>query len=184
VIVRAPSRSSSSLGDLEHPSLLHDPPPRPPSRHQSQPPEPPSKRFKGDTSSSKGKGREALLGIREDPQVDEDVRQMESEADHLRRKSRAAEDSGGFADPSFKFPSPSNPDARSTRRHQHVDTIQPVNGLETPQQQRNKLLREQGGTRSHGRKSSLTMRGKRISNSYETTGIISMFIVCIVVDLV
>lgn len=172
MIVRAPSSRPSN--PLENSSSSHDPPSRPSSRQRSQqPPEPPAKRLKPD-STAKGKGRESLQGAREDPQVDEDVRQMESEADVLRRKSRAAESSAGFADPSFKFPTTTNPaESRPARRPNHIDAIQPIALSETPQQQRNKALREQGGSRNQGRKSSLSMRGKRISNSYEATGVIS-----------
>lgn len=179
MIVRAPSSRPSTT--LDNSSSSHDPPSRPPSRQRSQQPaEPPTKRLKPD-STSKGKGRETL-SVREDPQVDEDVRQMESEADVLRRKSRAAESSTGFADPSFKFPATANPlDTRAARRPNHVDAIQPLALSETPQQLRNKTLREQGGTRS-GRKSSLSMRGKRISNSYEATGVISSLNLSICTD--
>ena len=92
---------------------------------------------------------------------------MVSEADQLRRKSRASEDTAGFANPPFPL------QAAGTKRRTtpgFTDTTQPVNVHETPKQDRNKSLRENGSV--NGRRSSSGSRGKRISTSYETSGII------------
>ena len=92
---------------------------------------------------------------------------MESEADQLRRKSRASEDTVGFADPPFPLQA-----AGSKRKTTpgYTDTTQAVDVHETPKQNRNKSLREYGG--ANGRRNSSGQRGKRVSTSYETTGII------------
>ena len=92
---------------------------------------------------------------------------MESEADQLRRKSRASEDTVGFADPPFPL------QAASSKRKTtpgYTDITQAIDVHETPKQNRNKSLREYGG--ANGRRNSSGQRGKRVSTSYETTGII------------
>lgn len=92
---------------------------------------------------------------------------MESETEQLRRKSRVSEETVGFADPPFPL------QAVGTQRRMtpgYADTTQPVNVYETPKQNRNKTLREYGSV--NGRRSSSGLRGKRVSTSYETMGII------------
>lgn len=145
---------------------------------------PPAKKYKADTDSvvakgAKGKERETLASNRTEPEVDEDVRQMQSEADSLRRQSRAAE-SAIAVNPAFQIPPPSTngrsnkssrpPPSQSRGRAISRETSQPIPQQETPQIERNKMMRaDPGHTR---RKSSLT-RGKRISSSYVNTGVIS-----------
>ena len=158
---------------------------RPPSSH-SQPlpsaaPGPskhPLKKFKADSSRAptNAKSRDVLATTREEPELDEDVRQMESETDHLRSRSRAKE----AAYPSFQLPSTAH---TPSKRHPS-DAIQPLPESDTPQIERNKLMREgpfvprtpQTQTPSHSRRSSMSMRGKRISTSFENTGVICAFL--------
>jgi kinetochore protein Mis13/DSN1 len=146
---------------------------------------------------------------------------MEDEADRLRRQSRAralvdqsllaSTHSSSQSDNSmFNFPPPSTsksqpkPAGANKSRNKltitamEVDTQVPIPQNETPQQQRNKRLREGAmaairedqegeergrdsgrgsGQRSgsrHRRASSLS-RGKRISTSYQQTGVISAY---------
>lgn len=128
---------------------------------------PPVKRFKSLASvpsSSNHKPLASSQSIRDEKEAEEDVRRMESEADQLRRKSRAAEDTTGFVDPPFPL------QAASTSRRTtpgYTDTTRTVNIHETPKHNRNKALRE-----VNGRRSSSGSRGKRVSTSYEATGII------------
>ncbi|KAF9232961.1 Mis12-Mtw1 protein family-domain-containing protein [Melanogaster broomeanus] len=159
---------------------------RPPSSHSqplpstststaSGPSKPASKKFKADASRAptSAKSRDVLATMREEPELDEDIRQMESETDHLRSRSRAKE----AVNPSFQFP-PSS----STPAKRHIpDSLQPLHDSETPQIERNKHMRDgqplprtpQTHTPSHSRRSSMSMRGKRISTSFENTGVIS-----------
>ncbi|KAF9223801.1 hypothetical protein BS17DRAFT_802306 [Gyrodon lividus] len=189
IIVRAPvprplspqnHSSSQPLTTTSRPSS------RPPSSHSqplpsaststvSGPSKHPSKKYKADPSraSTGAKSRDVLATTREEPELDEDVRQMESEIDHLRSRSRAKE----AVNPSFQFPPPST---TPSKRHT-PDALQPLPESETPQIERNKLMREgqplprttQTQTPSHSRRSSMSMRGKRISTSFENTGVIS-----------
>ena len=167
VIVRAAS-STDKTSSQEPPSL------QPPSRSRSlsvssQTQGPPLKRFKSLASvpaSSNRKPPSSSQSIRDEGEAEEDVRRMESETDQLRRKSRASEDTVGFANPPFPL------QAASAKRRApgYTDTTQPINIHETPKQNRNKSLRENGSV--NGRRSSSGSRGKRISNSYENSGII------------
>jgi kinetochore protein Mis13/DSN1 len=120
-----------------------------------------------------------------DPIVEKDVREMEDEADRLRRASRAHDPS--LASMSFRPSSPEKPPkpkpSRSKKTVSIVDTEIPLlDG--TPQAERNKLLRgdamaaiarDRGRTpdlepdpKTHQRRSSLGGRGKRISNSFQS----------------
>ena len=169
VIVRAAS-STDKTSSQEPPSF------QPPSRSRSlsvssQVTGLPLKRFKSLASvpnSSTLKPSSSTQSIRDEREAEEDVRRMESEADQLRRKSRASEDTVGFANPPFPL------QVASTKRRTtpgYTDTLQPVNARETPKQNRSKILRENG---SASRRSSSGSRGKRISSSYETSGIIGV----------
>jgi len=168
VIVRAAS-STDQTSSQEPPSF------QPPSRSRSlsvssQVPGPPLKRFKSLASVPSSLSRKPLSSsqsLRDEREAEEDVRRMESEADQLRRKSRASEDTVGFANPPFPLHA-AGANGRTTPGY--TDTIQSVNVHETPKQNRNKSLRENGS--ANGRRSSSGSRGKRISNSYETSGII------------
>lgn len=112
--------------------------------------------------------------MREEPELDEDIRQMESETVHLRQRSRAKD----AIDSSFKFP-PSTP--KHTSQRYPSDALHPLPDSETPQIERNKLLREgvplpprtPQRTPQHSRRTSMSARGKRISTSFENTGVIS-----------
>ena len=135
----------------------------------------------------------------EDLEIENDVRAMEDEADHLRRNSRAHttvdHSLRSALNPVFQFPScPPDPDRGKSKV---VDTTVLLPAEETPQIERNKLLRQgamaaiaqergrevdrrNGITASgHRRKSSINSRGKRISSSFEATGVISEFFLLI-----
>ena len=168
VIVRAASSTDKTSSQEPPPFQL-------PSRSRSlsvssQAAGPPLKRLKSLTavpSSSSRKPLSSSQSIRDEREAEEDVRQMESETDQLRRKSRASEDTVGFVNPPFPLQVAST-SKRTTPGY--TDTTQPVNAHETPKQDRNKSLREHGSV--NGRRSSSGSRGKRISSSYETSGII------------
>ena len=163
--------STDKTSSQEPPTL------QPPSRSRSlsvssQVPGPPLKRFKPPTpgpSSLAHKPLSSSQSIRDEREAEEDVRRMMSEADQLRRKSRASEDTTGFANPPFPLQA-SGSKRRTTPGY--MDITQPVNVHETPKQDRNKSLRENGSV--NGRRSSSGSRGKRISTSYETSGIIGV----------
>jgi kinetochore protein Mis13/DSN1 len=96
---------------------------------------------------------------------------MEDETDHLRRNSRAhttVESSLLSTNPAFQFGSQgeSSNTNRSREKMRIVDMTMPLSGIdsETPQHKRNK----------HFRKSS-NGRGKRISSSFEATGVLCEF---------
>ena len=186
IIVRA---SSARPPHSQEPRPTHvdvQPPPRhssvpPPSRAATNGTLPngthsghPSKKFRADSHDSstggaaKGKGREVLGSVAEADE-DEAVRQMQAETDILRRKSLAG---SANVDPAFPFPAPGHP-SKSAKPNQTRGRIrelsQPLPLQETPQQERNRFLR--GETGGHRRRSSLT-RGKRISSTYQATGVI------------
>ncbi|OCH85569.1 hypothetical protein OBBRIDRAFT_739709 [Obba rivulosa] len=190
VIVRAPSARPPSVQPPQHSNYsLHPdlPPPRATSRPPSAapphvPPDPskqPSKKFKAaDISTSgrtvgKGKDRSLYASTRADPEVDEDVRQMQSETDTLRRKSQAAQNAVGNLNSEIQFPPPKSLPHRQPHpppsNHRLHDASHPLPLQETPQIERNKIMREGN---QHRRRSSLS-RGKRISSSYEATGVIA-----------
>lgn len=168
VVVRAAS-STDKTSSQEPPSF------QPPSRSRSlsvssQAPGPPLKRFKSLApvpASSSRKPPSSSQSIRDEREAEEDVRRMESEADQLRQKSRASEDTVGFANPPFPLQAAS---AKRRTTPGYTDIEQAINIHETPKQNRNKNLRENGSV--NGRRSSSGSRGKRISTSYETSGII------------
>ena len=143
-----------------------------------------------------------------DDQIEDDVRAMDAEADHLRRSSRVyvPDSSTSTSAPGISFSSDKDhySKSRSKGRGGHpstVDTIQPIPFDETFQIERNKRLREgamnaitaangdaahaessrRGRDREreqstvnghHRRKRSISARGKRISTSFEVTGVI------------
>ncbi len=92
---------------------------------------------------------------------------MQSEPDTLRRKSQAAEQAAGSLNKDVQFP-PRTPRAPGPSSRRDVDTVAPLAQQETPQIEKNKIMRGETG---HRRRSSVS-RGKRASSSYETTGII------------
>ncbi|KIL64062.1 hypothetical protein M378DRAFT_78848 [Amanita muscaria Koide BX008] len=158
------------------------------------------------TTQQKTALRSGISSIAEEDeeQIEDDVRAMEAEANHLRRTSRVyvAESSNSTAS-TISFPSENNkprPRSRSRSRMSAVDTIQPL-ADESLQIVRNKRIREgamaaitavngdathaetsrRGREREreqntvnghHRRKSSISSRGKRISTSFEITGVI------------
>lgn len=148
---------------------------------------PPAKKYRadagpGDAHRGKGKEREILVDGRTEPEVEEDVRLMQSETDTLRQQTRVAESTNGI-NPAFHFPVPSTNGRTNTKtsrappsvprgRAVARETSLPVPDQETPQIMRNKLMR---GTPGHTRRKSSLTRGKRISSTYVNTGVISKF---------
>ncbi len=102
---------------------------------------------------------------RAEPEVDEDVRQMQSETDTLRRRSQAAGQTANSMNTDVEFPA-RTPRKPSSRRN--IDITEPIALQETPQIEKNKAMRGESG---HRRRSSVS-RGKRVSSSYEATGVI------------
>ncbi|KZT23294.1 hypothetical protein NEOLEDRAFT_1136608 [Neolentinus lepideus HHB14362 ss-1] len=151
VIVRAPPSRPPSTQPPEQP------PSRPPSAGPSQPP---SKKFKSDSRPAhrpvgKAKERDLVAVSRPDPEVDEDVRRMNDEAEHLRRRSRANAEA---VNKDFSLP------AVSTSAKQPPISEQTRQG---------RSLTRNGDTQPGRRKSSLSMRGKRVSTAYDTSGVIT-----------
>lgn len=163
VIIRAPS-TPAGPSQSRQPSIQSQPAPGDPSKQ-------PSKKFRADGTTTaarqlaKNKDRQIQPSTRGEPEVDEDVRQMQSETDTLRRKSQAAEQSMG----TLSIPKTPNRQQAPYSERRIREEVQPVPEQETPQIERNRFMREGGS--NHRRKSSLT-RGKRISSSYEATGVI------------
>ncbi|KDR68567.1 hypothetical protein GALMADRAFT_146221 [Galerina marginata CBS 339.88] len=148
-------------------------------------------------SKSATRDRVAYSSAYDDSEVEKDVRAMEDEADHLRRHSRAhttIDMSLLAAEATVQFPSRAEPSntSRSKGKTKVIDTTAAIPESETPQIERNKQLRAgamaaiTGNSRpqtseanghdrgqGHRRKSSVGGRGKRISTSFETTGIIT-----------
>lgn len=134
------------------------------------PSHPPAKKLKSDDPTAprkrqggKGKDSEVYPGVRDEPEVDEDVRQMQSEAASLRRQSQVAERSivSGNINPAFQFP-------MSAHKPSQAPVLQPLSMDESPAIERNRFMR---GEVPHRRRSSVS-RGKRASTSYENTGTI------------
>ncbi|KAF7794758.1 hypothetical protein EIP86_005896 [Pleurotus ostreatoroseus] len=169
---------------------------RPSSRQPSAPPSsrtttngnsvvPPAKKYRADTEPTdahrgKGKEREILVDGRTEPEVEEDVRLMQSETDSLRRQTRVAESTNGI-NTSFQFPAASTNGRTNTKTSRALpsesrgravtrETSLPIPDQETPQIMRNKLMR---GTPGHTRRKSSLTRGKRISSTYVNTGVIT-----------
>ncbi|KAL5526291.1 hypothetical protein ACEPAF_8014 [Sanghuangporus sanghuang] len=162
----------------------------------------------------KGKGRDVPAGTTGDHEVEEDVRQMNSEADNLRDRSRAsiANMTPAAMTVELEFPPPksSAPNGGKSRVQQLKGQFEPggpsqtdregtipIAEQETPQIVRNRLFRGEsrppsesssGQSRTTGssgppsssgpgssrRRSSFSMRGKRVSSTFESTGIITM----------
>ncbi|KAF9475965.1 hypothetical protein BDN70DRAFT_883059 [Pholiota conissans] len=167
------------------------------------PSKPPSKKFKTNplpprpVSKSKSATRDRVpyAEAYDEAEVENDVRAMEDEADHLRRKSRANTTINSSLRPSdnnIHFPSRRSEEPANTSRNKgkskFVDTTAPLPDDEETQQERNKQLRqgamdaitgnrgrsmETDSSRGHRRKSSVGGRGKRTSTAFETTGVIT-----------
>ncbi|KAI0091077.1 Mis12-Mtw1 protein family-domain-containing protein [Irpex rosettiformis] len=184
VIIRAPSTRSPSEDPHgnRHPPRASPFPSNPLPNGTSS--KPPSKKLRSDipdihtNSKERDKppnSRSGLVDTDEDAQQSEDVRRMQSETDTLRRRSRPPE----TINPAFQFPASSSNSngvskglkAPSQQRGRIREMSQPLPLQETPEIRKNKLLRGEsvGKTR---RKSSLS-RGKRISSTFENTGVIA-----------
>ncbi len=163
--------------------------------------QPPSKKFRTDSqplarirdvSRSKNSTRDRATDG-SDVEVEKDVKAMDDEADRLRRLSRAH----STVDPSLlpsqasmQFPSRSEPPGTTRKgKRKAFDASTPLPEQETPGIERNKQLTANAmativngrrrdtdmtmPTAAHRRRSSVSGRGKRVSSSFEATGIIS-----------
>ncbi|KAI0058764.1 hypothetical protein BV25DRAFT_1840796 [Artomyces pyxidatus] len=169
VIIRSvPSHPPSSQG-VKPPSSSQSSTPDP-TTSRVPPSQPPNKKFKASSSGTstsnktgKGKERDLSASSRPEVEVDEDVRRMETETDALRRASRPHTGSSSM---SLDFTRETN----HSRQSSHIDSSLPLAPRETPQIEKNKIMRGESG---HVRRSSLTSRGKRTSTSFENTGVIT-----------
>ena len=121
----------------------------------------------------------ASTSAQDDLEVDQDVRAIEDEIDHLRRNSRAHTNTLLATNQFGSNGEPSNT-SKSRGKMKITDISAPLAENETPQLKRNKEMRqaamdaivnERNDTR-HRRKSSVNGRGKRISSSFEVSGIL------------
>lgn len=113
------------------------------------------------TNTKKDRDRDLLTTTtREEPELEEDVRQMEDEADSLRKQGQGAMLLGEGLNPAFNFggtsaqkPKPKpNPRSRSKSKEPSTstsktkiriqDSVQELSQGDTPQMARNKLMRE------------------------------------------
>ena len=173
---------------------------QPANTNNAGPSKQPSKKFKavaegssrGNTNSkSKSVGQERVA-YPDEEQAEKDVRAMEDEADSLRRNFRAQSmipSSILNADSSLQFRSRTEPStiSRSKGKEKIIDTVVPLPDNDTPTIDRNKQLRSgamaaiTGGSNGnharpdHRRRSSVSGRGKRVSTSFEATGIIGKY---------
>ncbi|KAF9533998.1 Mis12-Mtw1 protein family-domain-containing protein [Crepidotus variabilis] len=166
-----------------------------PPRFASQPlagsSQPPSKKFKVD-ARSREPTRNNNADPSVDPEVEQDVRAMDDEADRLRRLSRAhttIDQTFLQSQTNVQFPTRSEPPPSARKgKNKILDTSAPMPDHDTPKIERNKQLRadamsayensrgrtqEPGPSQGHRRKSSVSGRGKRMSTSFEATGIIT-----------
>ncbi|KAL0953316.1 hypothetical protein HGRIS_004563 [Hohenbuehelia grisea] len=205
LIVRAPPSSQDRSAPNGLATTQTKPPPRPSSAQAHRipsssssgagPSQQPTKKFRAGSVPLQSNPRirdkrDYAASIAEDPNVEEAVRAMDDEADHLRRQSRAH---SSHIDPGIQFP-PSTPANGNRRGKNRADTLVAVPDRETPQLEKNKSLRDNamaqwtanntpsqrtsslppsGSSSGHRRKSSISSRGKRISGMFEATGIIS-----------
>lgn len=186
-----PSSQQPSLSQPTNTTDAHSPPRflSQPSTSSILPQQPPSKKFKADSQTRIQQRRPDNAAS--DLEVEKDVRAMDDEADKLRRLSRART----TIDTSLLQSNVRFPDTSRKGKSKAVDTLVPLTELETPTIQRNKQMRagamasiangsdqkgrETGSMTPHGsrRKSSVSGRGKRVSTSFEATGIISKILI-------
>lgn len=164
-----------------------------PSMSSILPQQPPSKKLRPDSQTRTHQRRPDTAAS--DVEVEKDVRAMDDEADKLRRLSRARTTiDSSLLQGNVRFPE--TPGSSRKGKSKAVDTLVPLTEQETPTIERNKQMRagamatiangrnqegaETGSTTPHGqrRKSSVSGRGKRVSTSFEASGIISKILVC------
>ena len=193
VIIRAPPARSSSQ-DV-HP--IHIVPQQPSIRASSVPVHPqthlngnslrpPAKKLKADGVGNLQRARSTTPSLRTDHDTEEETRQSEdrqttqSEIDVLKPRSRLPDSTNSSINPAFQFPPPeaggvSRPQKPPSQQRGRIrEMTQPLPLQETPEIRKNKIMRGEvlpGHTR---RKSSLS-RGKRISSTFESTGVIGEY---------
>lgn len=155
------------------------------------PSHPPSKKLRADSQPPPAPASSTVLKPRLPSEVDleRDVREMDNESDSLRRNARATGKDPAPGD-KLKIPVRTEPRTPSKSRDKIVETSQSLPLTETPQIERNKLMRgelskagrgisrEPEGSRSvdssakrgHRRRSSIS--GKRISDAFQASRII------------
>ncbi|KAF8650299.1 hypothetical protein AX16_005307 [Volvariella volvacea WC 439] len=170
-------------------------PPQKKFRAESQPPPSTSALRNGYKTNSLTRSRD----FSNDEDMERDVREMESEVDALKRSSRAHVSTDTSINSSLRFSSlgPGGPNGKERSidksKSKVVDVSLPLPEHDTPTIVRNKKLREgamqaiSNGPQpqrsmseepsetsgSRRRRSSFSSRGKRISSSYQATGVIS-----------
>ncbi|TCD61829.1 hypothetical protein EIP91_007846 [Steccherinum ochraceum] len=175
VIVRAPpTRTTPTQDPIPDPqpsrgSSVQPPPQHPPNANASKPP---SKKFKAsppelDPDASqparkpdKGKGRE-LPETLHNGQATQNGRSTQPTTTQSHRPPRSNDN----INPAFQFPPP----APTPTRDRIQDSSIPIPTSETPQIEKNKMMR---GEIPHRRRSSIS-RGTRASSSFENTGVIT-----------
>ncbi|KZT35794.1 hypothetical protein SISSUDRAFT_1130872 [Sistotremastrum suecicum HHB10207 ss-3] len=177
VIVRGPPAipvvADATYASVDPPTTTTTRPPPP--RSSSKPPsnskpstttsKPSSRSSKASASSLEPSTRTHKLQPTEEPDADEDVRQMEAELTHLRKSSQSHARQASASGIDVRFPS-SAVKTPARKAPQYIDSRTPIPLQETPQNQKNKRLRE-------GRRSSTGMRGKRASTSLGNSSIIT-----------
>lgn len=177
VIVRGPPAipvvADATYASVDPPTTTttRPPPPRssskPPSNSKpsTTTPKLSSRSSKASAPSLESSTRTHKLQPTEEPDADEDVRQMEAELTHLRKSSQSHARQASASGIDVRFPS-SAVKTPARKAPQYIDSRTPIPLQETPQNQKNKRLRE-------GRRSSTGMRGKRASTSLGNSSIIS-----------
>jgi len=189
------------------------PPPSQPPSAPATTSKQPSKKFRAGSSQPPTRGTssqradDSLL----DPQIENDVRAMEDEADSLRRNSRAPTslDYSSSLNPAFQFPAAKPTNGKSTGKaktklgNETVVVMSfplPLPADDTPQIVRNKRLRagamarfdqaaaspqvvDSTNEKSKHRRRSSVGRGKRISSSFANTGVICAALCSYVVSI-
>ncbi|PFH48311.1 hypothetical protein AMATHDRAFT_65800 [Amanita thiersii Skay4041] len=149
-------------------------------------------------SGSRGDAAFATIAEEDEAQIEDDIRAMDAEADHIRRSSRVYVPPSSSSSITFQQIDKDGRRPKPKPSIVAVDTTQLVPMDETPRIERNKRLREgslnpvpppngdathaetsqRGRERErevnghHRRKSSISGRGKRISSSFESSGVI------------
>lgn len=161
-----PSRTSSVQPSQQHP----------PNSNASKPP---SKKFKAAPETNlesshpdsqathqtnKGKGRD-IPATQSQPEAAPTTSQTQPDVEPRSRQPPAGMSvKSSILNPAFQFPQRSTP-----TRERIQDSSVPIPTSETPQIEKNKMMR---GEMPHRRRSSIS-RGKRASSSFENTGVIS-----------
>ncbi|KAL1740895.1 Mis12-Mtw1 protein family-domain-containing protein [Schizophyllum fasciatum] len=173
IIARGPSVQPPSRAPSTQPTatVVDPPPPAKRKRTGSVPPvTTPSRLDVPNPRSRDPDGQGPCIPTRSSPELDEDAQAMTTEADELRRSSRS-------------FSTTTTPAASQKQHQRRRSGVVPIPDAETesPTIERNRALRGEEArgrgeartpTNGHRRRSSLSARGKRVSDIYASTGVI------------